>query len=629
MFAGEWSVLQKPNNRVVGPSGVLEGGTGGAAVVSPTALAGTEAWYDIQDPSSMVIDGSNRVSLVADKSGNSAENGLVLNGVAGNYASTPDSAALSPAGSFDIDVGVALNDWTPSTTQALLGKDDAASERSFLLFITATTGVPVCNVFDSAGASFGFVCSTAPTVADHQLLYLRAKITWALAGNCLCDFFTSTDGVSWSALGTQQSIAATGNAIKDSAVAFSIGQRVSGSNQLPSTGIFYRARLYSGDRDSGGTLAFDADFTAQSKLATSFTESSSNAATVTINQTAIALPARIHGARDRYQGVAASQPYYVERHVDSVEYQSDFSAGTDGTSGVDNTLSAPENSVSDGTTSKDNCLLATITGTRPRINLGQNLSIGRKYNISFTVYCPSGNVNVDGFRLCYGNSTTTYVGGFTNSGVGQNVGNEWVTVSSEFIATSTSELTLFIEPVNSANTGDLFYVSDILITDVASPSAYLYYDGSNDDMRTPPWPLEQPESVYFAGSQVTWTDLDYIYDGGNITDMAFRQQNASGRIYLHAGSLGPYITAGIGENFVAASVFNGASSSNRLNLETAVTGNAGTNAADAFIIGGRGNPFGNYANITETGVIIRSTADDAATQARFIRYLAQKGGISV
>jgi hypothetical protein len=46
---------------------------------------------------------------------------------------------------------------------------------------------------------------------------------------------------------------------------------------------------------------FDADFTRVAKLAGSFTESSSNAATVTIN-TAGDLGARISGARDLYQG---------------------------------------------------------------------------------------------------------------------------------------------------------------------------------------------------------------------------------------------------------------------------------------------------------------------------------------
>ena len=41
-------------------------------------------------------------------------NGLVLSGLFGNYASTPDSAALSITGDIDIKCKVAMADWTPS-----------------------------------------------------------------------------------------------------------------------------------------------------------------------------------------------------------------------------------------------------------------------------------------------------------------------------------------------------------------------------------------------------------------------------------------------------------------------------------------------------------------------------------
>ena len=91
----------------------------------------------------------------------------------------------------------------------------------------------------------------------------------------------------------------------DGAQSLEIGTRSAGSAE-PLSGLVYRVRILNG-YDGAGTLVFDANFATASKLAPSFTESSSNAATVTIN-TSGATGARISGARDLYQGTAANQP---------------------------------------------------------------------------------------------------------------------------------------------------------------------------------------------------------------------------------------------------------------------------------------------------------------------------------
>lgn len=79
-----------------------------------------------------------------------------------------------------------------------------------------------------------------------------------------------------------------------------------GGTSNPTNGSIYRAQIYNG---INGTLAFDANFTTAPKLATSFTESSSNAATVTVNSTG-QYGARISGARDLVNMTAANQPIY-------------------------------------------------------------------------------------------------------------------------------------------------------------------------------------------------------------------------------------------------------------------------------------------------------------------------------
>src|SRR3990167_486088 len=69
-------------------------------------------------------------------------NWLVLPGTSGNYASTPDSAAVSITGDIDIRVKVALDDWTPATANAVMGKIDSSDNRSYYFSVNsgATVG---------------------------------------------------------------------------------------------------------------------------------------------------------------------------------------------------------------------------------------------------------------------------------------------------------------------------------------------------------------------------------------------------------------------------------------------------------------------------------------------------------
>ena len=56
MFASEWNTLSRPNNRVVGPNGVLMGSQNGEALPSPSAIANLAAWYDVSDRNSLWKD---------------------------------------------------------------------------------------------------------------------------------------------------------------------------------------------------------------------------------------------------------------------------------------------------------------------------------------------------------------------------------------------------------------------------------------------------------------------------------------------------------------------------------------------------------------------------------------------
>lgn len=274
------------------------------AIVDPRRLPHLAAWYDISDASSLSINGSNQVQLIADKSGNSGVNCLVLNGAAGNYASAPDSAALSITGDIDIRVRVAANDWTAAASQRLVSKRSSATDVSYDYHIT-TTGLP--SLITSAnGSTLRTGQSTAAVpFSDLQGGWLRVTRN-ATTGDVTHYWAADSASVpsSWTQLGDV--VATTAEGIFNGTQILELGSTHTGTTTLLS-GRIYRVQIYNG---IAGTLAFDANFALPAKLATSFTESSSNAATVTIN-TSGDLGARISGERDYINMTAAGRPVYT------------------------------------------------------------------------------------------------------------------------------------------------------------------------------------------------------------------------------------------------------------------------------------------------------------------------------
>lgn len=175
-----------------------------------------------------------------------------------NYFSTPDSATLDAiTGSFDVDVLVSPADWTPGGVQFFCGRDSDAN-RSWALGI-ATSGALYAELYDSAGADitslFAYVSTDSVASTDRTRLWVRMKVVWALTGNITVDFYTSQDGVAWTALGTQRTAAATGNALGISNALLTVGARQYASNEQNVEGSIYRMRLYNGDRDTGTLVA--------------------------------------------------------------------------------------------------------------------------------------------------------------------------------------------------------------------------------------------------------------------------------------------------------------------------------------------------------------------------------------
>lgn len=182
---------------------------------------------------------------------------LELPGVAGNYASTPDSAANSVTGDLDLRVKVALDDWTPATLDALISKwdDTAANQRSYILYMRVT-GFMELDFSSDGTAATGVQSTAAVPATDGAVIWVRVTLDGDDGGgNKVVKFYTSTDGVSWTQLGATNTSAGT-TTIFDGTAALEVGAYNPGGTSLVAKGKFYRAQVYNG---IGGTLVVDFD----------------------------------------------------------------------------------------------------------------------------------------------------------------------------------------------------------------------------------------------------------------------------------------------------------------------------------------------------------------------------------
>lgn len=267
---------------------------------NPYLLPDTAARYDFTRQSSLIYDGSNRTALAGDLSGNSNVNVLALNGVAGNYASAPHSAALDVSGDLDLRIDQAANDYTPAAAQILMAKDGGAPNRSWIFRIDVGGGLAV-QVTTDGSTLITKTSTVSTTLGDLSRRWLRVVVDVDNgAGGWDVLFYTSPDGQSWTQLGATVTTA-TPITLFTGTGQLEIGSNNGGANRY--SGLIYRAQIYSG---IAGTLVFDANFSTFTKLAATGAESSANAATVTINSSGDT-GARICGARDYCNMTVANQ----------------------------------------------------------------------------------------------------------------------------------------------------------------------------------------------------------------------------------------------------------------------------------------------------------------------------------
>jgi hypothetical protein len=179
---------------------------------------------DIYDSGGMVIqDGTN------------GESYLYFTGSMGAYMA--DSAIADFAGNPDIRVKILPNDWTPSSSMCLCAHGDAG-DLSFRFFLTTTGALLYMWTEDGSTQR----TSTSSTTISDPGAATWVRVTHNLSTDVV-QFWTSADGITWSQLGSDRSVTATGS------IHASSGNLYAGCytmNVNPFSGRIYSVQIYDG-----------------------------------------------------------------------------------------------------------------------------------------------------------------------------------------------------------------------------------------------------------------------------------------------------------------------------------------------------------------------------------------------
>lgn len=192
--------------------------------------------------------------------------------VTGNHASTPDSAAASITG--DIDIRVKLSLRTVAANASLVSKLTGNPGRSYDFQITAASKLQfVWSPTGNAAEQITVTSTVGHGFSASVVSYARVTLDVDNgASGYDAKFWTSTDGTTWSQLGTTITGGAT-TSIADTTTALWVGEQVAGGNTV-NADIYY-AQIYSG---INGTLAVNFN-------ASDWTETTTNGATATASTT--------------------------------------------------------------------------------------------------------------------------------------------------------------------------------------------------------------------------------------------------------------------------------------------------------------------------------------------------------
>ncbi len=155
----------------------------------------------------------------------------------------------------------------------------------------------------------------------------------------------------------------------------------------------------------------------------------------------------------------------------------------------------------------------------------------------------------------------------------------------------------------------------------------ILFDGIDNFMKTAAFTFDQPEFIYIVFKQVTWTDVDFVFDGFSASSGSLFQDTSTPGLKTYAGILSTLNNNLAVDTFgIARCLFNGASSKFIINETTPATGDFGASNMGGFTLGYQAGAT-HWANIQVKEIILRKVADGATDEASIYSYLANKYGI--
>jgi len=156
----------------------------------------------------------------------------------------------------------------------------------------------------------------------------------------------------------------------------------------------------------------------------------------------------------------------------------------------------------------------------------------------------------------------------------------------------------------------------------AYSAGVLTFDGVDNFMQVV-FAQSQPWSVYLVMEQSSWTGGNRFIGGGTDLKTEIIQSNASPELYIYAGgdTTASNNNLALGSYGIVCAVYNGASSSLRVNNTAKTTGNPGAVAPGGITLGCRGGVMSSFGDGSFKEVVCFSAAHDDATQSSVITSL--------
>ena len=207
---------------------------------------------------------------------------LYLPGESGNYASTPDAAALDITGDLVLIAELDLDDWTPASVSDVVNKWGGATASWW--WQLNTDGTMRFRFYDGGGTLRIFSLSD-PVTSSSGIYFIGIALDVDNgSGGSDVEYFDSADGSTWNSL-QSRTIGTTNGDMQSSSSDVYIGTR-DGTND-PLMGGVRRVKIASSGDIGTSNFVFDADFTqltASEVDNSSFTEETGK--TVTLNGSA-------------------------------------------------------------------------------------------------------------------------------------------------------------------------------------------------------------------------------------------------------------------------------------------------------------------------------------------------------